>query len=383
MAELTVQLIKIDRIEPHPNADRMELVHVDGYQVCCQIDAYHVGDKAVYIPVDSILNGELEAMIFGNDAKVKLHNHRVKCIKLRGAMSEGMIIPWTLACEYLDKYNYRKVRAITSARIGDNVMELLHITKYQPPVKVPNAMAGCRQKPKRHCHPDFKKYTDINHLKRYVNAFEDYEKVIATEKIHGTNFRCGWVPFVPRTFLQKVKNIFSLSQKYEFVYGSHNVQLMDGGEKTKDAFADNVYLRVVKDRKLKQKIPMGQLWYGEIFGAGIQTGYEYGRQHRVDVSFFDVLIVKTGKYMDFFPMLELVESQGEVVVPHMHIVYSMDTIKNYLNDPERVSFVDGKTKPIEGFVVRPEKEAKFYGGRKILKILSDAYLLKKDNSDWH
>jgi RNA ligase (TIGR02306 family) len=247
-------------------------------------------------------------------------------------------------------------------------------------------MAGGKQTPKRHCHPMFSKYTDINHLKKYWNAFSEGEEVYITEKIHGTNFRCGWVPFVPRTLWQKVKNIFGLNNSHEFVYGSHNVQLMDGGKKTKDAFAENVYKRIVKQHHLEKKVPLGQLWYAEIFGHGIQTGYEYGfKDGGVDVAFMDIKIVAPagGRYLDFSEVVEIVEQAGEQVVPHTEGVFDQEAILDLVNDEHLPSFVDGKTKPIEGFVIRPRRERSFYGGRLILKILSDAYLLRKDTTDWH
>jgi hypothetical protein len=230
----------------------------------------------------------------------------------------------------------------------------------------------------------FSKYTDIGHLKKYWNAFTEGENVIITEKIHGTNFRCGWLPFVPRTFWQKVKKIFGQNPNWEFVYGSHNVQLMDGGEKTKNAFKDNVYKRIVETHKLDKKIARGQIWYGEIFGDGIQKGYEYRRINgRVDVAFMDIKDVVLNEYLDFHAMVEQVEAKREQVVPYMLTTFNKKDILAYLNDPERVSFIDGKTKPIEGFVIRRDRSAKFYGGRLILKLLSDEYLLRKDTTDWH
>jgi RNA ligase (TIGR02306 family) len=244
-------------------------------------------------------------------------------------------------------------------------------------------MAGVAR-PKRHCHPMFSKYTSINHLRKYWNAFNDGEDIYNTEKIHGTNFRCGWVPFVPRTFWQKLKNIFGLNNPYEFVYGSHNVQLMDGSNKTKGGSTGNVYSRVVKSNKLKSKVPLGQLWYGEIFGAGIQKGYEYGRQHRVDVAWMDIKIVAPagGRYLDFGDVIQIVQDQGEKVVPYTEGKYNAEYILETLNHPMFVSLIDGKTKPIEGFVIRPKEERSFYGGRLILKVLSDEYLLQKDGTDW-
>jgi RNA ligase (TIGR02306 family) len=305
MAELTVNVVKIDHVLEHPNADRMELAMVGGYQVCIQKGGFKKGDLGVYIPVDSVLTPALEAVIFGPDSKVKLKNHRVRAIKLRGAVSQGMLIPLEIAAGYI-ALNKPVSKPIVE---GTDVTEALGITKYQPPVKVPNAMRG-RQAPKRHCHPNFSKYTDVDHLKKYWNAFEDDEPVIGTEKLHGTNFRCGWVPFVPRTFVQKLKNIFRLNPKWEFVYGSHNVQLMDGGSKARDAFAGNVYKRIVETHSLRTKVEKGQLWYGEIIGPGIQTNYEYGLDE-VDVYFMDIKDSVTQEYLSFGVACAFIEGEDE------------------------------------------------------------------------
>jgi RNA ligase (TIGR02306 family) len=377
MAELKVEVVRIDSIEVHPNADRMELAFVGGYQCCVQIGAFNVGDNGVYIPVDSILSEKLEAFIFGINAKVKLNKHRVRAIKLRGAVAFGLLLPVDEVLEY-----FLANRIVAGCVLGDDLTELLGVTKYLPPVKVPNTMAG-KAAPKRHCHPLFSKYTSINHLKKYWNAFEEGEEVFVTEKIHGTNFRCGWVPFVARTFWQKLKNILGLNDSHEFVYGSHNVQLMDGSNKTKGGSADNVYKRIVKDHDLENKIPKRQLWYGEIFGDGIQTGYNYSFTNgKVDVAFMDIKDPVTGVYFDFVDVIDWVEARDEQVVPHTEGAYCREGILELLNDKNLTSFIDNKTKPIEGLVVRSFKEEKFYGGRKILKLLSDEYLLRKDNSDW-
>lgn len=383
MSELKVELIRIDKIKPHPNAARMELVFVGGYQVCVRKDTFKSGDKAVYIPVDSVLNEDLESMIFGPDSKVKLHNHRVRCIKLRGAISEGMLLTWKLACQYIDKYNFASCLQIPNAKVGNDLINILGITKYQPPTKGANSMSG-KCTPKKHHHPNFKKYTDINHLKKYVNAFEDGEQVWVTEKIHGTNFRAGWVKSIPRTFFQKLKNIFGLNQKYEFVYGSHNVQLMDGSEKTKYAFKSNIYKRCVEQFDLKNKIPFDEVWYGEIAGHGLQKNYDYGfGEFGFGVWFMDIMNAGTGKYYDFsFVITSCIYTELNVV-PNTLAPYNLDEIKKRLNNPQLYSVLDHKTQPVEGFVVRSMKESTFYGGRRVLKILSDEYLMNKDNTDFH
>ena len=59
MAELKAEVVKIDDVLEHPNADRMELAVVGGYQVCVQLASFKAGDLAIYIPVDSILPSAL------------------------------------------------------------------------------------------------------------------------------------------------------------------------------------------------------------------------------------------------------------------------------------------------------------------------------------
>ena len=235
---------------------------------------------------------------------------------------------------------------------------------------------------RKHNHPSFSKYTSINHLKKYWRAFKEGENVFITEKLHGTNFRAGWVPFLPRTFWQKLKSIFGQNPKWEFVYGSHNVQLMDGSNKTKGGSKGNVYKKIVDDHQLKIKIPNGELWYGEIVGGGIQTGYDYGyKEGEVDVFFMDIKQSVTQKYFDFSYVINTTIYYEEQVVPFWRSYYQPDEVLADLNNG-KPSDIDGETVPIEGFVIRPEKEADFYGGRLILKVLNDEYLLRKENSDW-
>jgi RNA ligase (TIGR02306 family) len=373
MAELKTEVVKIDSIENHPNADRMELAMIGGYQVCVQYGAFVAGDLAIYIPVDSILNEELESLIFGPDSKVKLKNHRVRAIKLRGAVSQGMLISTELASKYPGMSNLRCV-----VGTGLDVTKALDITKYEPPCKAVGKLMQQANRAKRHNHPDFKRYTSINQFRKYWDAFKNIETVYVTEKLHGTNFRCGWVPFKPRTFWQKVKNIFGLNKSWEFVYGSHNVQLMDG--KGKEAFGSNVYKRIVVGHSLESKIGMGEIWYGEIIGPNIQKNYEYGLKN-ADVYFMDIM--KDGEYMDFDKVITITEALNEKVVPWKMMSFDRALIVTWLNHEDSASDIDGLTKPIEGFVIRPLIDQKFYGGRLILKILSDAYLLDKGNTDYH
>ena len=55
-----VPLTEILEVNDHPNADRLDVVTVYGFQVVAKKGQYQPGDKVIYIPIDSILSPELE-----------------------------------------------------------------------------------------------------------------------------------------------------------------------------------------------------------------------------------------------------------------------------------------------------------------------------------
>ena len=56
MAELTVEVVKVESVSTHPNAERLELIKLvdKGYQIVSGIGNYKSGDLAYYFPVDSV-----------------------------------------------------------------------------------------------------------------------------------------------------------------------------------------------------------------------------------------------------------------------------------------------------------------------------------------
>ena len=103
----------IDKLEPIPNADRILKATVKGWEcVVSKSDNFQVGDKIIYIEVDSILPARPEFSF------LKERKYRVRTIKLRKQISQGLILPLS----YL-KGNYEA---------GDDVTKELGIKKYDP-----------------------------------------------------------------------------------------------------------------------------------------------------------------------------------------------------------------------------------------------------------
>ena len=55
MATFQTPLVSIGGIEPHPNADRLELATVLGYTCVIRKDAFHIGQQVVYLPEGGVV----------------------------------------------------------------------------------------------------------------------------------------------------------------------------------------------------------------------------------------------------------------------------------------------------------------------------------------
>ena len=105
---------KIVDIQPIPNADRISVCQILGWKVViANKDNFKVGDKVVYIEIDSKVP-EREEFEFLRDRKF-----RVRTIRLRGQYSQGLVVPLSIlpAGEYNE---------------GDDVTKILGITYYVP-----------------------------------------------------------------------------------------------------------------------------------------------------------------------------------------------------------------------------------------------------------
>ena len=61
MSDLAITVQKIDAIEPHPHADRLEIVKILGTQCVEQIGKYNVGQKVIYFPPCMLLPPHVSA----------------------------------------------------------------------------------------------------------------------------------------------------------------------------------------------------------------------------------------------------------------------------------------------------------------------------------
>ena len=98
-------------IERHPDADLLELARIGDYYSIVLKGQFQTGDTCAYIPEASVIPDNLIAKM-GLEGKLagRAHN-RVKAIKLRGVLSQGLVYP----CQTIRReWTWRKFWALPS-----------------------------------------------------------------------------------------------------------------------------------------------------------------------------------------------------------------------------------------------------------------------------
>lgn len=366
MSTIHVTIERIDSLEPHPNADRLEIAKLLGTQTVVPKGVFAVGDCVVFFPPDICLPPAVSAGLgvqkylkhsLYQDEKVQC---RVAATRLRGIPSYGFII--------------KAPEVLSDRATGTAVDEVWAAWKYEPPQR-PSMQGDVEADP-----PNFPRYTDIQHYYCNTHAFPAGLPVRVTEKIHGTNCRFG---------------LIKMGDHHEYLGGSHR-----HARKKVDANGRySVYwepLNVPGVEALLKHLASGgngaeyvndAILFGELFGPGIQD-MTYGvPQGRVGFRVFDIMV--NGRYLDWPDLHAVCAQHGVQVVPTLYVgPFDPARVQEWTNGPTLVVDANknkSKFKGREGCVIAACKED--YDdilGRVIAKSVSADYLDRKgaqDNGD--
>lgn len=297
MSDFEVPVLMVNEVIDHPNADRLSIVRVRGYESISakNEDGSHrfaAGEPIIYVPEGAVVpEDHLKLRGFWDDGKDRgmlagKRGDRVKAIRLRGVLSQGLV--WKLGEEEFDGLDGPNRLGESLGFWCDNgersvlvspgqcVADFFGISKYEPPV--PTHLAGdC-------CGVLEAKFEfDIENYQKYPDFLVN-DEVEATEKLHGTYCRISFVPGL------RHPEMFG-----ETEYGRGCVTICSkgmGGQglvfKNSEANrAKNVYVRVALELDLIAKLEryafetsaIGHTIHlmGEIFGAGVQD-LHYGQK---------------------------------------------------------------------------------------------------------
>lgn len=155
MSRHVVEIVPVTLL-PHPNADTLSIVRVHGWQAIVRTADWLGRSLGAYVPPDSIVPEGLVPGIAG----------RVRAVRLRGEISEGLLVP-----------------APEGYAIGDDVMAVLGVTHYEP---APETVSGDDAPAPDGYIPVY----DVENARRYSDSrWAIGAELVVTEKIHGENWR--------------------------------------------------------------------------------------------------------------------------------------------------------------------------------------------------
>jgi RNA ligase (TIGR02306 family) len=202
MSDWNPQIVKIEKVEKHPDADALDIATVLGdYPVIVKRDEYKEGDLAGYIPIDSIVpdtdqfyflcpklyqkfedaNGQIQHTQLGPKFAIGAVPEKyriIKAKKLRGRYSQGMLVS-------VPNIGTTEIFTPGESIVNMWVPELKKWEEEQeeniPAVKSRGANAA--PAPKGWAVP----YYDLESVRKYLSCLEGEQDVILTEKLNGSN----------------------------------------------------------------------------------------------------------------------------------------------------------------------------------------------------
>lgn len=251
----------INKLRAIEGADAILLAEIDGWQCIVKKDEFNEGDPCVYFEIDSLIpmRAELEHLRFRAFKRMgDKEGIRIKTIKLRGQLSQGIALPLSMFPEITDHTT--------------DLDELLGVLKFELPI--PTELAGQVRGnfPSDIPKTEQPRCQNIGYKILVENAESRYE---VSMKMNGTSFtaytRAGLAGVCGRNW---------------------DLDMADPDNQ------GNSLIRMFIDSKLRDamlSLDRDFAVQGELMGPGIQQNYERFESHKLFV--FDIFNITTGKHL--------------------------------------------------------------------------------------
>ena len=351
-------ICRISEITPIDGADRIEVAHIHGWKIVVGKNEFKPNDLVVYFEIDSYLPVEERYeflrgrcfRVFKQHEKVFREGFRIKTCKLRGVISQGLVMPLSAFPE------------ITDAEEGANVTKLLNIDHYDEvaapflPVSIP-----CGDK-----LSDFPSYipkSDEERVQNLENPFVDYlnKDFEVTIKRDGSSLTAFYSP--------------SYSPEQPFGVCSRNMRLkMPEGDKVSkfwDVIIKNGYDKKITDYCAENGCELA--FQGELIGPGIQGNRSLFKDFEWHI--FRIWDIRNQCFIECSARRELCKIIGLTHVPVVE--ESLKVFQKFKTVDEILAYADGKDdrgNMREGLVFKENGTMEPV----TFKAVSNKYLLKQE-----
>ena len=333
---------KIEEVKAIPNADKIVAYRVGGWWVVDSLDKYIVGDLVVYAEPDSFIPTTIAPFLTkpGHYAKTfeGVEGERLRTVKLRGQLSQGLLLPHDTVWDK-NMFDFNRFGE------GDDVSEVLGITKYEAPIPAELAGEVKGMFPSRIPKTDQERVQNLSvELEQWKAENLSWE---VTEKLDGSSMT-----------VYRIDDYVGVC--------SRNLDLKRN--------EDNSLWRAALKYDLEEKLKIsGQniAVQGELIGNGIQ-GNKYQMRDQ-DFYVYDIYDIDAGRYYNPAERKAFVEVFG---LNHCPVLGTYETAE--LTTVEHLlKFAEGKS--VMGDITGPEREGLVFKCREkqlSFKAISNKFLLK-------
>lgn len=294
----------VSELIPIEGADVIELAKLDGWQCVVKKGDFDVGDIGLYFEIDSMIPSDDERFEFLSRGKIQTH-YRIKSMKLRGALSQGLLMPMTTMTD--EECHRWRMSAETE---GETLTEIMRVQKYEVPVPIGGEQRGNFP---THLVPK----TDqerIQNVPRVLEGRHSYEFEI-TEKLDGTSCTFYHCEF---------EGLASLEDTTTGIHSHFGACSRNWEMKLDD---DNVYARLFNELGLRDKLrELGRniAIQGEIIGPKVQ-GNKYKRATQ-EFYVFDIYDIDERRHLWPIERIKLVDQLDLLSVPTLHYHHTFEPV---------------------------------------------------------
>jgi RNA ligase (TIGR02306 family) len=356
MTEWYCEVVRIGKVEKHPNADALEITHVMGdYPVVMKLGQFKEGDLASYIAIDTVCDLTRPEFSF-------LEKPRIKAKRLRGFYSQGLLISapegFTEGQSVVEHFGLKKYvyeeEVLDILALSEEERAKYFIPKYDRSVNLSKTISASAESPPT----DWAAlYYDLESVRKYKYLLIDGEEVVITEKLEGSNVH----------FRHDGNRLWTKSRNQ---YKKFN---------EKDHFWEAA-IRYNLEEKLAKYPQYG--FYGELIGRISPFFYDcelVDGAVQTRLKFFDIYDYNQNRFLEYDDMMVILNDLGLETPPLLYRgpwSYSKEILDLAEQDCQLRGNIPKSTMLREGLVIRPTRHHN-NRARVVLKYKGEKYNLFK------
>ena len=358
MSRMLASIQMISDLRPIEGADSIECAKIQGWDVVVKKGQFQVGDKVVYMEIDSLLPVRPEFEFLAKS------RYRIKTIKLRGQVSQGICFPLSIIPEH--------PIPVMPGDVGQDLTDILGVVKYEPRLAGGRVMGGDT----KGVFPNYVNKTDETRIQNIPAILEEMRGVhcYATVKVDGTS----------ATFCR-------YDDEYDVCSRSRSVKsevvtkrVTPEGEEIVTVTVP-VYWQMYKKYGIEEILKEHNYLaiQGEIAGFWDEQRRSSIQRNKLKLTetelfVYDIYDIKEHRYYGFDEFRRFTDKYGLTTVPFVSSNFILDHTVQELLALAEGQYPNGG--PREGLVFRPleERHSNVLKGRMSFKVINNKFLLKHE-----